>query len=256
MSDIDNDVCIVMCTKRRGTVSEAHQLWGDLRVALWSIDAYVDPKIQVHIAWDGPAEPKDVPTASRFHYVQRPPNLTLASAMNWLIAQTSTSWFVIIPDDVCLHPDAWAQLMEDATGVNNLDGVRLGIMGTRCNYVVGPQNIRSPNGGVLAPNCMSYDNEDAVFRVETVFPVVALFDRAVYDELGTFPDQLHWFGDNLYSYDLAQRGYERWISRAYVHHIGSRGSRSDTGASDQQLAAEGLSWLRANRPDFYAHLNL
>ncbi len=250
-----DDVCIVMCTYRSATKGDPQRVWGDLRVALWSIDAYVDESITVHVAWDGPVKPDNVPQHPRFNYVERPKGKTLATAMNWLIAQTATPYFVIIPDDVCLHPDAWDMLLEDYDAVKQLDGTNIGIMGTRSNYVVGPQNIRAGNGGALAPNSLQWDNEDVVFPVETVFPVVAIFDRQAYELVGRFPDQLHWFGDNLYSYDLAQRGYDRWVSRAYVHHVGSRGTKSDTGATDQQLAAEGLLWLKNNRPDFYAYLN-
>ena len=249
-------VCIVMCTFRKGKVAEAHNLWGDLRVALWSLHSYVPSDVDIHVAWEGPAEPDLVPNAPNFHYYERPPLPGLADAMNWLVAKTDTDGFVMVPDDAVFTPTTWTFLMQDLAAIEASPRTKVGLLGCRSNFVVGPQNIRSANGGRLSRDMRFYDNESVAVELPSVFPVIGWFDRAIYEQLGQFPPGLHWFGDNLYSFDLHQANLGTYMSRSYVHHIGARGTKSADNITDIQLAANGIAWLRENRPDFYATLRL
>jgi hypothetical protein len=85
-----------------------------------------------------------------------------------------------------------------------------------------------------------------------VLGVTAWFEKRVWQEVGWAPGLL-WYSDLLWSYDLRRAGYDLFISRAYVHHIGMRGTTQD-GETREQLNEDGLAYLRAHRPDFYEYL--
>jgi hypothetical protein len=115
--------------------------------------------------------------------------------------------------------------------------------------VKGPQNIRNPNDGALDPSSMFYDSEGLIKPTSMVVPVAAWIEHETFDSVGGFPPT-NWFGDDLMCWDLGQRGYRHFVSRAYVHHVGQRATAQ--GRSSGVLLEEGLAWLREHRPDFFA----
>ncbi|MDQ7087772.1 MAG: hypothetical protein Q9Q13_07930 [Acidobacteriota bacterium] len=126
---------------------------------------------------------------------------------------------------------------------------KIGFVACRSNFIAGPQNIRASNGGALAANCMRYDSEDKIIGVNRISPVCAYIPRAALEAIGGFPP-INWFSDDLMCWDLAQKGYSIFISRAYVHHIGQRAS-TQGGKTEEDLLREGQQWVRRHRPDFW-----
>lgn len=246
-------LAIVIPSYRRPAESDFHHLWGDLRVALTSVDAYARG-VEVVVAWDGPSEPCCLPANPCVRLLRRPPSVASSGqAWNWGIEQTDADEIVMMPDDAVLHPDTMALLLEDVAFLRQeLPDAKLGMVACRSNFVVGPQNVRSANGGALAPNALSYDSENQILAAATLYPVVAWFPKAAHREIGGFTLGLEWYCDNLYCHDLKQAGYSLFVSRSYVHHVGMR--TINGGKSTEQLNAEGLAWLRRHRPDFYAEL--
>jgi hypothetical protein len=236
---------ILLPAARRSTPEEAQSCWGDLRVALASIAAYA-PDIDVVVGWAGLEEPRGLPDNPRVRLVRQAPGITTGSeAWNWCATQTDAEELLILGDDCVLHPDSVRLLLEDVAIIREQAGPRIGMVGARSNYVKGPQNIRSANGGAL--NGIGYDSEQGIFQVDMVVPVAAWVEHAVFDSVGGFPPT-NWFADDLICWDLVNAGYSHFTSRAYVHHVGQRGTGQ--GKSSQQLLDEGLAWLRQNRPDF------
>jgi hypothetical protein len=237
---------ILLPAARRSTPEEAQTCWGDLRVALASIAAYA-PDVDVVVGWSGLQEPRDLPPNPRVRLLEQAPGITTGSeAWNWCATQTDAEELLILGDDCVLHPDSLRLLLEDVRVVKDSgQGLQVGMVGARSNYVKGPQNVRSANGGGI--NGFGYDTEQRIFALDMVVPVAAWVEHAVFDSVGGFPPT-NWFADDVICWDLAQAGYTHFVSRSYVHHVGQRGTGQ--GKSSQQLLEEGIAWLRAHRPDF------
>jgi hypothetical protein len=133
-------------------------------------------------------------------------------------------------------------LLEDLKFLKN--GGSPGLVGLRSNFVAGAQNIRLPLGALQG---MAHLGESCVLETPRVFGVAFWTTRT---NLEGAPDdwlKLHWFGDNLLSFDLSNKGLRHYVSRAYVHHHGSR-----SGSDYARYHKEGLEWLEKHRPDFYS----
>lgn len=237
---------ILLPAARRSTPEEAQTCWGDLRVALASIAAYA-PGVDVVVGWNGLEEPRGLPENPHARLLRQAPGITTGSeAWNWCASQTDADELLILGDDCVLHPDTLPMMLEDLAFLSqNAPQVRVGALGARSNYVKGVQNVRNPNGGRV--NGMAFDSESTIIGVDMVVPVAAWVRHDVFDSVGGFPPT-NWFADDVFCWDLANAGYQHFVSRAYVHHVGQRGTGQ--GKSSQQLLDEGLAWLRANRPDF------
>lgn len=245
---------IVIPSYRRGDASEGRMLWADLRVALMSVEAYATGVDEVVVGWDGPWEPDGMPPDPRLRLLARPDGLGGAEGLKWTIDQAHADEIIYMPDDVVLHPDTIPLLLEDVATLRKLrPDIEIGLVGCRSNFVVGAANVRSPNGGELAPNCMQFSSEAQILATDVVFPVVGWFTKRAHDD-APIADGLWWYADQLWSYDLRRAGYELFISRAYAHHVGMRSTGGHGGKSPEQMNEEGLAWLLQNRPDFYAHL--
>jgi hypothetical protein len=244
-------LAIVIPAYRRGTVSDGRKLWGDLRVALHSIEAYADGVDEVVVAWDGPWAPDGMPDDPRIRLLERPPGLDCADGWGWGIEQAQADEIIMMPDDAVLHPDTTRLLLEDVTMIRTqLPDARLGLLGCRSNFVSGAQNVRSPNGSERDdPMACDFGSEHQILATDFIFPVTAWFEKRMWQQIGWAPGLL-WYSDMLWSYDLRRAGYSHFISRAYVHHIGMRGT-TQAGETREQLDADGRAYLRQHRPDFY-----
>lgn len=239
---------ILIPAARFGDGGDPQALWGDVRVALASIAAYA-PGVDVVLAWNGPEQPRDLPANPSVRLVEQAPGIKTASAAwNFAAAQTDADELLVVGDDCVLLPDTLPVLLEDVDFITKqAPDAKLGFVGARSNYVKGPQNIRSSNGGELAG--IRYSTEGQIFQTDMVVPIAAWVRHAVLDSVGGFPNT-NWFGDDVICWDLANAGHRHYVSRAYVHHVGERATGE--GKSNQTLLDEGLAWLREHRPDFMA----
>ncbi|MFB9378773.1 glycosyltransferase family 2 protein [Kineococcus gynurae] len=242
---------ILLPAARRSTPEEAQSCWGDLRVALASIAAYA-PDVDVVVGWSGRERPRDLPPNPRMRLIEQAPGITTGSeAWNWCSTQTDAEDLLILGDDCVLHPDTVGQLLADRDFIHReAPDLEVGFLGARSNYVKGPQNLRSPNGDTVI-NGIQFDSEGRIFQADMVVPVAALVRHDVFDLTDGFPPT-NWFADDLMCWDLKRMGYSHFVSRAYVHHVGQRGTGQ--GKTSEQLLEEGLDWLRRNRIDFLHHL--
>lgn len=219
--------------------------WGDVRVALQSIAAYA-PDVDVVFAWNGREEPQHLPHNPNVRLVRQEEGIRTASAAwNFAARQTDADELLVFGDDCVLLPDTLELLREDVALADGVTDAPPGFVGARSNYVKGPQNIRSANGGNLGG--IRFDSEGRVFQTDMIVPIAAWIRHDVFDEVSGFPNT-NWFGDDVICWDLENRGYRHYVSRAYVHHVGQRATGE--GSSSQRLYDEGIAWLREHRPDF------
>lgn len=138
---------------------------------------------------------------------------------------------IVSNDDVVITPLTINTLMEDVRHLKGIHGDKLGFVAALSDDARDSQNIRFERG-----DC---PKERAV-----ISPIFAWMSKKAF-EAAQFPP-LNWYSDDVICEDLNQKGFVHYISRAYVHHVGSQ----TVGRDYNKLNAEALPWLRANRPEY------
>lgn len=157
---------------------------------------------------------------------------------------------IIANDDIVLTPYSYRLLMEDVQGLKKLCGAKLGLVAARSDYVRPSQNIRVPRDERDQFVGMRWKSEGAIKKNKVVSPLFAWLPRGAFEQV-KFPP-LNWFSDDVMCADLAALGFSHWISRSYIHHVGSM----TIGVDMQSNLKQSLPWLQENRPDYIAQWGL
>jgi hypothetical protein len=144
---------------------------------------------------------------------------------------------LVCNDDIVFTPTTWAVLMEDVAHLRNVVP-NLGYVATRSDYARGEQNIRSGRGKI---DFLRYQSERHIVETPVIAPICAWIHR---DSWVDFPP-INWFSDDVQCADMKRRHF---ISRAYVHHVGSQTCGQDA----QRCYEDAEPWLLANRPELHA----
>lgn len=192
---------------------------------LASIDTYVPTDVEVYLAGSDVKLPRH-----RTHNISNTAT-NFGDIYNELAAwafQTHDS-IVIANDDVVLDPSTWQLLKEDVAHLARFN--RLGWVSCRSDRVrPGQQSWR------LDP--------DQTFEVATMSPLFACISREAWQP---FPP-INWFSDDVNCVDLSRQGCHHFVSRAFVHHVGSATIGQDNTAN----AAAAEPWIREHRPELHA----
>lgn len=143
---------------------------------------------------------------------------------------------IIANDDVVLTPSTVSMLLEDISELKR-NVPLLGFVAPRSDNIRGLQKTSNPY-------------KDVITEVPVLSPVFAWISKTAF-EAARFPP-LNWFSDDVMCEDLNQLGYRHFLSRAYVHHVGSATIMAD----DWKHYNEAMPWLRANRPVYVEKWNL
>lgn len=138
---------------------------------------------------------------------------------------------IVANDDVVLTPDTIPILLDDVAELRAIHGPALGLVAARSDDARMSQNIRQENGMEVKPR-------------EAVSPIFAWMSKHAF-EAAKFPP-INWYSDDVLCEDLNRLGFTHYLSRAYVHHVGSQ----TVGRDYAQLNNEALPWLRDNRPEY------
>lgn len=138
---------------------------------------------------------------------------------------------IVANDDVVVTPTSISVLLEDVASLKHKHGDKLGFVAALSDDARMSQNIRQEDGA--APK-----------QRDAISPIFAWMSKAAF-EAAQFPP-LNWYSDDVICEDLNRLGFTHYISRAYVHHVGSQ----TVGRDYAKLNAEALPWLRANRPEY------
>lgn len=140
--------------------------------------------------------------------------------------------FAICNDDIVLDPNTWGQLQEDYTYLHS-EGVKVGILASRSNYVrIGPQNIIDD----------ARKTTNIIVGFPVISPILAVYNRSSWVDF--LP--INWESDDVQSYDILSKGYGIYISRAYVHHVGSQTMTQDTWEAEKHISQ---AYIAKHRPD-------
>jgi glycosyltransferase involved in cell wall biosynthesis len=133
-------------------------------------------------------------------------------------------------DDIVLHPSTIPLLMEDVTALK----ARVPLLG-----LVAP---RSDN--VRMGQSIKYVDGHSPTETHVVSPILAWISREAFEK-APFPP-INWFSDDVQCADLCALGYRHFLSRSYVHHVGS----STIGHDNQRHIDEARPWIVENRPHY------
>ena len=144
---------------------------------------------------------------------------------------------LVCNDDIVFTPTTWAVLLADVAHLRKVVP-NLGYVATRSDYARGEQNVRSGRGKI---DFLRYQSERHIIETPVIAPICAWIHR---DAWVDFPP-INWFSDDVQCADMKRRHF---ISRAYVHHVGSQTCGQDA----QRCYEDAEPWLLANRPELHA----
>jgi len=148
---------------------------------------------------------------------------------------------VVCNDDIVFTPSTWQTLSEDVSRLKS-ENIPLGWVACRSDYARGYQNIRIGKGQI--GNFFKYQSEHHILTAEIIAPICAYIHK---DAWVDFPP-INWYSDDIQCLDIMSKGYLNFISRAYVHHVGSQ----TCGQDGAKCIADAQPWIRENRPELYA----
>lgn len=154
---------------------------------------------------------------------------------------------IIANDDVVLNPDTMELMLSDVADISYTNA-KNGLVGARSNFVLPSQNIRFPSADdkiVL----LRYASEMRVKEASVIAPIFAYISREAF-QAAKFPP-LNWYSDNVLCEDLKAKGFRHFVSRAYVHHVGSQTCGELTQENVNRLTEEAKPWIREHRPEYY-----
>ena len=144
---------------------------------------------------------------------------------------------LVCNDDIVFTPTTWSVLLADVAHLRKVVP-DLGYVATRSDYARGEQNVRSGHGKI---DFLRYQSERHIVETPVIAPICAWIHR---DAWVDFPP-INWFSDDVQCADIKRRHF---ISRAYVHHVGSQTCGQDA----QRCYEDAEPWLLANRPEMHA----
>jgi len=133
---------------------------------------------------------------------------------------------IVANDDIVLHPTSYAKLMED---VNHLKKFN------KLGWVVARSDEVRP---------LQLGKSEQVFEVPVVSPLFGYISKEAWVD---FPP-INWYSDDIQSIDISAKGYHHFVSRSYIHHVGSSTIGNDN--NKNHLASE--PWIKENRPELHA----
>jgi len=146
---------------------------------------------------------------------------------------------VVCNDDIVFNPYTWQTLGEDVSILRG-ENIPLGWVSCRSDYARGYQNIRLGKGKMA---WFRWETEKKILPVDIIAPICAYIHKETWVP---FPP-LNWYSDDVQSLDVIEKNFTNWISRAYVHHVGSQ----TCGFDEQSLIQSAKPWIKENRPELY-----
>ena len=204
-----------------------------LPVLLASIDEYVPEEVTVIISGS------DL-ECSRHNTVNLPNNGTnYGDSYNDVVRYAYEMFpeIIVANDDIVLTPSSFNLLIEDKVLLKNHN---VGWLCSRADYVRGLQNIR--DAGEYR-NGVKFVEEGQVIQSDVLSPLFGIISREAWVDY--MP--INWYSDDIQCLQISANGYKNYISRSYVHHVGSQTIGMDHKKNDDEAKA----WIKVNIPDLY-----
>jgi len=132
---------------------------------------------------------------------------------------------IVANDDIVLTPTSYSKLLEDVEHLKRFN--QLGWVVARSDEV---RPLQQGKGDV--------------FEVPVVSPLFGYVSKEAWVD---FPP-INWYSDDIQSIDMSANGYRHFVSRSYIHHVGSQ----TIGQNNQKNHLDAEPWIKENRPDLHA----
>lgn len=142
---------------------------------------------------------------------------------------------IVANDDIVLNPTSYSLLMED---VELLPG-DTGWVSAKSDYVRGLQNIRE----FKQREGIRYMEEGKIIPTEIISPLFAYIHKDKWVDY----KPINWYSDDIQCLEIKANGYQNYVSRSYVHHVGSQTIGMDH--TKNHLEAE--AWIKENMPELH-----
>lgn len=131
---------------------------------------------------------------------------------------------IVANDDIVLTPTSYSKLIEDVEHLKRFN--KLGWVVARSDEV---RHIQQGKGDI--------------FEIPVVSPLFGYISKEAWVD---FPP-INWYSDDIQSIDIGAKGYRHFVSRSYIHHVGSSTIGQDN--AKNHFAAE--PWIKENRPELH-----
>ena len=211
-----------------------------INVLLESIWMYVPREVTTYVygKWDS------LDMQDWVHYLGENDKTNFGDSFNHAITQAfldGHETVIMANDDVVLDPNSYWLLCHDRVLLKQ-QGHKVGFVSARSNMATMPQNIRAKQENDTWAG-MKWASEDTITQVEWTAPLFASVDKEGWPG---FPP-INFYSDNVACHDMSDDGYKHFLSRAYVHHVGSSTIGRGHG-TDSKNTMEAEDWLKLNRP--------
>ena len=132
---------------------------------------------------------------------------------------------IVANDDVVLTPASYKQLLADVDYLKTK--YKLGWVVARADEVRHLQQGKS----------------NKLFEVQVVSPLFGYISKEAWVD---FPP-INWYSDDIQSLDIRENGYRHFLSKAYIHHVGS----STIGQDNTKNHLDAEPWIKENRPELH-----
>jgi len=144
---------------------------------------------------------------------------------------------IVANDDIVLTPTSYSLLLEDV----ELLPKDTAWVSAKSDYVRGYQNIRE----FKQKEGIRYMEERKIIPTEIISPLFGYIHKDKWVDY----KPINWFSDDIQCLQIRANGYKNYVSRSYVHHVGSQTIGMDHSKNEQ----EAKSWIKENMPELYAH---
>ena len=142
---------------------------------------------------------------------------------------------IVANDDIVLNPTSYSLLMED---VELLPGDTAWVS-AKSDYVRGFQNIRE----FKHREGIRYMEERKIIPTKIISPLFAYIHKDKWVDY----KPINWYSDDIQCLQIMANGYQNYVSRSYVHHVGSQTIGMDHSKNHQEAEA----WIKQNMPELH-----
>jgi hypothetical protein len=217
----------------------------NLPVMLKSIEQYVPSNVEIYIAH---SEIDSIDYHSRWHsmHLVKSTAGNFGDAYNFICQRAfeKHETIVVANDDIVFDPTTFSLLQSDWQALMNYDSDNVGYLACRTNYSRGKQNIRWRNSESKFVG-IKFSQESTIIETDIIAPICAVIRRQSWIDFLS----INQYSDDVQCLMMADKGLKHFVSRSYVHHVGSQTVNLSANEFNNTL-----DYLRKNHLKYYHYI--
>lgn len=216
-----------------------------LPVMMKSIEQYIPPDVEIYIAHNGIAFMDYHSRVHKMHLVKSDAT-NFGDAYNFICKRAFEKHesIIVCNDDIVFDPSTFSLLQSDWNALMNYDSDNVGYLACRSNFARGKQNIRWHDSETKIVN-LKFNHESRIIETDIIAPICAVIRRESWIDFLS----INQYSDDVQCLMMADKGLKHFVSRSYVHHVGSQ-----TVGINHDEYAETLQFLRKNHLKYYHYI--